>query len=795
MFRAFENLFEPNIGTEDELNRNNCICGIELSDESTLKKFITNKLNEILAYRNNPIIDSSEILKEIWLEIIECTVLIVCSNVVAAPMQSLILQSYVFKQSLKCRVDALVLRCGVEVLFIPSIVTSLRKQFQFQSSLAATAGNNSRETKRPKSFQYEIMVDIVHHIIIEQCHVARRLNCNMFFVADMDADPVPASILIDGLDLGLAMEPELELQGERGDERRIDILVRCIYYRHKSLSESQGDSDGVFTSTWLTVPLNATLQVYFKLALVSLTKELLCVFANNLCKDLKNAIECVCCQVSQEVCRLEDVHMKCGIKNGSGNGASSSRDLLVKKQLFSMRKFLKQYFQWCRDNCVELLQDCQINEIVETSCCEPCGKRHTDFGQVPNNSDCTRNSVSIKSSKYVAPGAVRAWIRAEEYYSHAHLLDVYHTKYKPYLTRMPLRPPLMNYFDGGIFVNIKNTKSDAETDNIFCDNSNVNPKTVLQIRKDVRRESEIKVCLKPTDDGETEVIWVNMYGIHNQSCVDAAHHVVDEKPDLDGTGVGTDGCYSYLNQFLDTRLPELLENQNQILCNPVSKNPKIVHMTASAADPDVKVDESNMPLQDTEVRKKQKLTELIKYYILLGCSRTYTIGDGYFILHDLYGASDNQCIFKPCAPHAPICIKLTSYGVKISVVELYELYPVPTGANCRSACDISIPIAKFSVEVNTLLVFHPVQEADSLEMSITASGSPRRFENNDKDKQSQWLKSNLTAIESQGDCGIAVGVKSARANAYTILYETLRYMPERMYHRSLTIVPLPLDGV
>lgn len=409
-----------------------------------------------------------------------------------------------------------------------------------------------------------------------------------------------------------------------------------------------------------------------------------------------------------------------------------------------MAKIIVGYFQWIRSSSLQNIKDCRREEII----------------------------AAVNPS-------VRACLKDETYHSSAHLVQVYHLKYKTLLYNMPI--PIQPYS----IRDIKQAHKDILRENIrvnkvmYIGGKTQTPTGSLQSGKDLQLDGayinkfDRKAVAEEWEEVDaTEAIAEELKKVVVFLCGLPDGEMLQTSPSL----LVRKSASRTLPGMQSISTSQKMRNwvQDMDLYDPPS--------SGSAAKPTVII--PPLPPASSLVQPSantyRDFHRILLAYTLLAASRTYATGDAFMILNDLYGGEGLMfCPFhrwsasSSSGPSTPqrsrsmstksqtsesamtdecdCQVAITTSGVKVKLREHYRLYATAEMNRCTNANQLPPPLACFECTTTTIILLNPSAVASSV-----------------------------------GDTGREIQLDQL---SFSQLFDLLISNPQRMVHRAVSIEP------
>jgi len=655
---------------------------------------------------------------------------------------------------LKCRVDALITQLAASLLCQPRIST-LFSTFLRPSS--PTYPHHS--IAESDDFIGVESLDASARVLLELSFHFCDLQLNMYnnmpsCTRDGDTASTANANANANANAGSGIIGEAYLR--RVDARRVGLVLQCLRYRWELSSRSLGEgkmSPSSSSPAWNTfnsaAGAIAVIKEHLEPCLVAFTKDILCLTCDCLSVDLSNAVKRIVSGISSEILSLK-IEFSLGAMRGCVFSIVKPRNSVDRVVI----RAVGDYFQWLRAHADELIKQCQLGMVLECGC--------NGVNSAINRALAEKEPLEVNHN--VSVRTVRRWLKGEVYRSYPHLLEVFREKYQRHLSYMLLPPILLCIYSGGLYRHTATaTASSAPsgTDEGLTVHS-WHDQIVTQVAKDLDREQRVRLVVRLHSSGpsvspamKSQNSCENIASVPMRHRVDSNDGLIEATSVLDNELLFDDGIPNYEASSLSLRLRKVL-------------SAKLRELFTTAQSPGTET-ESVLVL----------FIELAVYYVLLSCSRSYTVGDGFLILNDLFGPDGastcpNSPIFRPSSSSRhhgglqgstadEIGVFLSKNGVKVVISEEFDLIEPPT-SQARDASAAPAVLSRFLVVVTTLLVFN---NSDIISTPASAPGSPA-----------------LVRISSLSEIATAPSIMS--------IYHTLRFNPDSCYHRYVSIKPLPL---
>jgi hypothetical protein len=179
--------------------------------------------------------------------------------------------------------------------------------------------------------------------------------------------------------------------------------------------------------------------------------------------------------------------------------------------------------------------------------------------------------------------------------------------------------------------------------------------------------------------------------------------------------------------------------------------------------------------------------------VLIGMSRTYSSGDAFFVVDDLYRGDDVESIL--CSSINDIetinsrhtKVSITRDGIVVRVLHQYNLMACPPATDTATDLSASSPLVSFVAKICTLISFTEIYKYR------TRIDAPSIHDCLDG-RASQFVIDSLKSDESKAPQ--STDAKDADFSPEEIEYLILRLStsPEDLCHRFLTITPIAPAG-
>jgi len=183
-----------------------------------------------------------------------------------------------------------------------------------------------------------------------------------------------------------------------------------------------------------------------------------------------------------------------------------------------------------------------------------------------------------------------------------------------------------------------------------------------------------------------------------------------------------------------------------------------------------------------------RFVELLLRFLLIAASRTYSSGDAFFVLEDLFGG-EGLCLRGGGGAGGGAAERLTKITLQpdSALVELTQLYDLYLADSIGSEEHHIAPLVSFETTVRTLLSFKDLFEADK---EKKCSGSRCSSPISTTDSREASAEGRIRS--SKGSGTIDVPSPSLVCEMFLLLSAS----PDKVCHRTLTIVPYisPIDS-